>query len=126
MRRNFWPLRSFRDLADVNSQARGWVRDVANQRKHRETGPAPEARFQPELLRPVPLLAPDYRDSTEALVHKDMRLSCDGNRYCVPPRYAGHKLTVKADSSAVTIYDQTKSMTRPRRSPAMHAVGNAA
>ena len=54
----------------------------------------------------MPLLAPDYRDSAEALVHKDLRLSFDGNRYCVPPRYVGHKLTVKADSSSVTIYDQ--------------------
>jgi hypothetical protein len=29
-----------------------------------------------------------------------------GNRYCVPPRYMGRKLTVKADSSSATIYDQ--------------------
>jgi hypothetical protein len=40
-------------------------------------------------------------------VHKDLRLTFDGNRYCVPPRYVGHKLTVKADSSSLTIYDQT-------------------
>src|SRR5207302_8420980 len=40
------------------------------------------------------------------LVHKDMRLSFDGNRYCVPARYVGHKLTVKGDASSVTIYDQ--------------------
>lgn len=40
-------------------------------------------------------------------MHKDLRLTFDGNRYCVPPRYVGHKLTVKADSSSVTIYDQT-------------------
>ena len=30
----------------------------------------------------------------------------DGNRYCVPPRYVGRQLTVKADSCSVTIYDQ--------------------
>ena len=58
----------------------------------------------------MPLLASDYRDSAEAMVHKDLRLSFDGNRYCVPPRYVGHKLTVKADSSAVTIYDQSKEI----------------
>jgi transposase len=110
VRQNFWPLRSFHDLADVNAQARKWVDEIANQRKHRETGQAPDARFQPELLRPVPLLAPDYRDSAEPLVHKDLRLSFDGNRYCVPPRYVGHKLTVKADSSSVAIYDQTKEV----------------
>ena len=116
VRQNFWPLRSFQDLADVNSQARRWLEEIANQRKHRETGQAPEARFQSELLRPVPLLAADFRDSAEALVHKDIRLSFDGNRYCVPPRYVGHKLTIKADSSTVTIYDQTKEIVHYARS----------
>jgi len=63
-----------------------------------------------------PLSARDSASSTcdrarlsgqrEALVHKDLRLSFDGNRYCVPPRYVGRHLTIKADASAVTIYDQ--------------------
>jgi transposase len=110
VRQNFWPLRSFADLADVNAQARHWVQEIANQRKHRETGQAPEERFQREFLRPIPLLAPDYRDTAEALVHKDLRLSFDGNRYCVPPRYVGHKLTVKANSTSVAIYDQSKEL----------------
>jgi hypothetical protein len=52
------------------------------------------------------VITPDYRDRAEALVHKDLRLSFDGNRYCVPPRYVGRNLTIKADASAVTIYDQ--------------------
>ena len=30
----------------------------------------------------------------------------DGNHYCVPPRYVGCTLTVKADASALMIYDQ--------------------
>lgn len=110
VRQNFWPLRTFTDLADVNAQARRWVQETANQRKHRETGQAPDQRFQPEFLRPIPLLAPDYRDAAEALVHKDLRVSFDGNRYCVPPRYVGHKLTIKADGSSVTIYDQSKEI----------------
>jgi len=110
VRQNFWPLRSFSDLADVNTQARQWVGEIANRRKHRETGQAPEERFQQEFLRPVPLLAPDYRDSAEAVVHKDLRLSFDGNRYCAPPRCVGHKLTVKADASTVSIYDQSKEI----------------
>lgn len=110
VRQNFWPLRTFTDLADVNAQARRWVQEIANQRKHRETGQAPDQRFQPEFLHPVPILAPDYRDAAEVLVQKDLRLCFDGNRYCVPARYVGHKLTVKADSSNVTIYDQSKEI----------------
>jgi transposase len=116
VRQNFWPLRTFTDLTDVNAQARRWVQDIANRRKHRETGQAPAERFQPEFLRPVPLLAPDYRDTAEALVHKDLRLSFDGNRYCVPPRYVGHKVTVKADAGTVVIYDQSKEVASYTRS----------
>jgi transposase len=54
VRQNFWPLRSFTDLADVNSQGRRWFQEIANQRKHRETGQAPDERFRPEFLRPSP------------------------------------------------------------------------
>ena len=115
VRQNFWPLRSFADLTDVNAQARRWLQEIANRRKHRETNQTPEERFQPESLRPVPVLAPDYRDYTDAVVHKDLRLSFDGNRYCVPPRYVGHKLTVKADSCSVTIYDQTHEIVQYAR-----------
>lgn len=116
VRQNFWPLRSFTDLADVNSQARRWLAEIANQRQHRETAQKPDERFRSECLQPLPALIPDYRDSSEALVHKDLRLSFDGNRYCVPPRYVGHKLTVKADSSSVTIYDQHQEIVTYARS----------
>jgi transposase len=116
VRQNFWPLRSFADLADVNAQARRWLQEIANQRQHRETGQKPDERFQPESLRSLPALIPDYRDSLEALVHKDLRLSFDGNRYCVPPRYVGRRLIVKADSSSVSIYDQHQEVAAYARS----------
>jgi transposase len=106
LRQSFWPLRTFTDLADVNLQVRKWLEEVANQRRHRETNQTPQERFQPEDLRAAPAIPCDYRDNAEGLVHKDLRLYFDGNRYCVPPRYIGRHLTIKADSSSVTIYDQ--------------------
>jgi transposase len=111
LRTAFWPLRTFTDLADVNHQARQWTSQIANQRKHRETGQTPEERFQPAALRPLPTLHDDYRDTAGALVHKDTRLSFDGNRYCVPPRYAGQQLVIKADAYCVTIYDNAREVT---------------
>ena len=57
VRQNFWPLRQFTDLADVNSQAHQWLKQVANQRRHRETGQTPDERFRPECLRPLPGIA---------------------------------------------------------------------
>lgn len=106
VRQNFWPLRTLTDLADANLQARQWLDQVANQRQHRETGQTPQERFQPEALRSLPTLVPDYRDSEQARVSKDLRLHFDGNRYCAPPRCVGRYLTLKADASSVTLYDQ--------------------
>src|ERR1700736_873843 len=116
VRQNFWPLRKFTDLADVNHQVRHWLQEVANQRIHRETRERPEDRFRPDCLRPLPLIVPDYRDSAEALVHKDLRLQFDGNRYCVPHRFVGHRLTVKADASSVTVYHRYQEIVSYARS----------
>src|SRR6202162_2430839 len=106
LRQNFWPLREFTDLHNVNRQVRQWLAEVANQRLHRETRERPLERFKPEALRPLPIIPYDYRDSTEALVHKDLRLAFDGNRYCVHQRYVGRRLTIKADSGSVALNSQ--------------------
>jgi hypothetical protein len=59
---------------------------------------------------------PDYRDTDIALVHKDFRLSFDGNRYCVPPRWVGYRVTVKADSQSVAVYYHSQELARYVRS----------
>jgi transposase len=104
LRSNFWPLRSFTDLADVNRQARQWLKQIANLRMHRETRQRPCDRFRPDCLRPLPALAPDYRDTAEVLVHKDLRWHFDANHYCAPARFIGQRLMAKADASSVALY----------------------
>lgn len=105
LRSNFWPLRSFTDLVDVNRQVRQWLQEIANPRLHRETGERPCDRFRPDCLRPLPVLGSDCRDTTEVFVHKDLRWHFDANRYCVSARWVGHHLMAKADSSSVALYD---------------------
>jgi transposase len=46
LRQNFWPLREFTDLHDINRQVRQWLAEVANQRLHRETRERPLEREQ--------------------------------------------------------------------------------
>jgi hypothetical protein len=89
----------------VNGQVRQWLDEVANVRLHRETRERPCDRFRPDCLRPLPALAPDYRDTVEVFIHKDLRWHFDGNRYCAPARLVGQRLVAKADSSSVTLYD---------------------
>jgi len=116
IRQNFWPLREFTDLHDVNRQARQWLSEVANQRQHRETRERPIDRFQAAALKPLPVIPYDYRDTVEPLVHKDIRVQFDGNRYCVPHRYVGRHLILKADSGSVTIYDRVNEIVSYARS----------
>jgi len=106
LRSNFWPLRTFTDLTDVNRQVRQWLDEVANVRLHRETRQRPCDRFRPDTLRPLPALTPDYRDTATVFVYKDLRWHFDANRYCAPPRFLGQHLTAKGDASSVTLYDQ--------------------
>ncbi len=48
LRSNFWPLRSFTDLTDVNRPVRQWLDEVANVRLHRETRERPCDHFRPD------------------------------------------------------------------------------
>ena len=45
LRGNFWPLRTFTNLTDVNNQARQWLDTVANVRIHQTTGKRPTDFF---------------------------------------------------------------------------------
>jgi hypothetical protein len=110
IRRNFWPLRSFDDLNDVQAQARQWLNTVANVRVHQTTGQRPDERFDGVKLNPLPDLLPDCREVYLLKVHKDFAVRFDGNTYTTPPWTIGKKLTVKADMTTVTAYHGSKKV----------------
>jgi transposase len=85
IRHNFWPLRSFTNLDDLQAQANHWRDQVANRRVHRTTGFRPIERFRPEAMRPLPEFLPDGRDTAVAKVHSDFAIQFDGNTYSAPP-----------------------------------------
>jgi hypothetical protein len=78
---NFLPTRAFRDLADLNAQARRWVLEEAGVRVHGTTREQPLALFELEkaLLRPLPPIAPDLGTWTRARVHRDCHVQFE---YC--------------------------------------------
>ena len=115
IRYNFWPLRTFRDLPDLQRQANEWRDQVANVRSHSTTGQRPIDRFDPTAMRPLPALLPDCRDTVQAKVHTDFAVHFDGNTYTVPPWLVGKTLTVKADHHQLTCYLKDKAVaTHPR------------
>src|SRR5215813_4131912 len=110
IRHNFWPLRTFRDLSDLQAQANQWRDQVANMRVHTTTGQQPMQRFDPKAMRSLPELLPDCRDTAQAKVHTDFSIRFDGNTYTVPPWLIGKTITVKADHDQVTCYFKDKAV----------------
>jgi transposase len=116
LRQNFWPLRSFTDLPDVQRQVDQWRDDICNVRIHQTTGERPVDRFSKVNLRPLPPLLPDYRDCASPLVHADFAVRFDDNSYTVPPWTIGRHLILKADHTTVTLYHQQKQVAAHHRS----------
>jgi transposase len=108
IRHNFWPLRTFRDLTELQAQANQWRAQVANVRVHATTGEPPIQRFDPQAMRPLPALVPACRDTAQAKVHTAFSIRFDGHPYTVPPWLIGNAITVKADHHQVTCYFKDK------------------
>src|SRR5215472_14576378 len=89
--RNFLPGRSFADFDDLNRQALGWCRDIANQKVKRALGMSPEAAYVMEKPRLVPLppVLPPVYEVLERVVDLYGYVSVDTNRYSVPERRVG-------------------------------------
>jgi len=116
IRNSFWPLRTFKDLFEVQSQAEHWRDTVANVRLHRTTGERPIERFKPDHLKPLPDTLPDCRDTAEAKVYPDFCFHFDGNTYTVAPWLIGKHVTVKADPRTVSVYFKEKLVAVHHRS----------
>lgn len=113
---NFWPLRNFKGLADVQQQADEWREGVANVRIHQTTGEKPADRGKRVTLRPLPNALPDCRECCSMKVHKDLGLKFDGNTYTVPHWCVGRSVTLKASQSTVVIYFKEKQIAMHNRS----------
>lgn len=110
LRRNFMPLREFKDLEEINAQVLFWLEKTANVREHHGTGEVPRQRFAMVELRKLPELMPEPYECHTLMVHKDFAVRFDTNTYTVPPWAIGKKLTLKADQQRIWIYNKNKQV----------------
>ena len=115
LRTNFWPLRTFKDLEDVQCQVKQWLEATANQRVHQSTGVRPIERFHRKDLRSLPQLDVDCRLSRDVKVHKDFAVRFDGNFYSAPPWSIGKQITLKASQHYVHLYYKDKPIATHQR-----------
>jgi transposase len=104
---NFLPLREFRDLADLNAQARRWVLEEAGLRVHGTTREPPLERFAREraLLQPLPPIAPDLGVWAAARLHRDGHLQFDQSLYSAPFTLIGRRLWLRVTDTSVAIFE---------------------
>jgi transposase len=116
LRVNFWPGRTFRDLADLNAQATAWRDTVANAREHRVTRKVPSLHVAEEQPHWLPLREPyDTDEVRSVIVSPTCRVAFDRNRYSVPWRLVGKALTLRADAETVTLWYGTHRVARHAR-----------
>jgi transposase len=109
---NFLPIRSFRDLVDLNAQARRWVMEEAGIRIHGTTREPPLELFVVEkpLLHALPPIAPDLGCWNEVRVHRDCHVQFDRGLYSVPFTLVGQRLWLRATDGAVAIYQDYRQV----------------
>lgn len=115
--RNFLAARRFEDFDDLNAQALRWCREIANAKPKRSLGMAPEAAYvleKPHLI-PLPNCRPPVYETHERIADTSGYVSLDTNRYSVPERFLGKRVTVYKYPADVRIYRRERLLaTHPR------------
>jgi transposase len=107
VRQDFFRGEVFRDVAEMQTRATTWCRDLAGTRVHGTTRRIPRLVFeteeQPTLLplAPTPFDRPTWAQAT---VHPDHHIQFRRALYSVPTRYIGQVVDVRGDSRLVRIY----------------------
>lgn len=114
---NFLPLRQFRDLADLNAQAKTWVLQEAGKRCHGTTRRSPLELFAPEqsMLKALPSVAPDLGSWHRVSVHRDCHVQFERVLYSAPFALVGKTLWLRATDAAVALFEDYRHVaTHPR------------
>jgi transposase len=115
---SFLPLRTFRSLADLQTQHDTWAEEVSWQRHHRRVGGkvADALRVERGFLRalPDPLPGVDWR--SEVRVQKDGFVRVHDVDYSVPPGLSGRRVQIQASLEEVVITLEGEILFRHRRS----------
>lgn len=106
VKRNFLPLRDFRDLVDANAQLSEWVLSTAGNRVHGTTHERPLTRFEMErsFLKPLPDIPPELAVWEKHPLHGNGHLKFQKCFYSAPYRFIGEELWVRGTASTVRLF----------------------
>jgi transposase len=104
--RNFYPGRTFVDLADLNRQAVAWC-DKTNKRFIRTIRAVPIELYQRERvhLKPLPIHVPEVTEEHRRSVDLEGYVRLHGGRYSAPAELIGRWVQVRESKARVRIFD---------------------
>jgi hypothetical protein len=103
------------DLADLNRQVKQWC-GIRNNTPHSMTGRSPGDATFDEPLKKLPAIGYPARRTTVAKVSKTGFVEVDGNRYSVPSRYCGQRVTVALYPERIEVIINSHQVATHRRS----------
>jgi len=119
VKRNFLPLREFRDLVDANHQLSEWVLSTAGNRIHGTTKQKPLTRFaetERHVLSPLPAVAPQMGVWKKVKLHPNCHAQFEKCSYSAPFRLIGKELWLRSTAATVELYhDHELVAVHPRK-----------
>lgn len=101
---NFYPGRTFTDLADLNGQMIEWCKAVnAKPRRHLHASPVELFQSERAQLVPLPLHVPEVYALHRRVVDVEGLVTLYNNRYSVPCEWVGKDVEVKETMERVVI-----------------------
>ena len=118
VKKNFLAGAELPDFTAINPAAQLWLDTIANCRIHGETRQKPVDLLKTELphLQRLPLHPYDIATITHVRASPQFRVALDSNRYSVPARLAGQRLTMKAYPERLCFYYEERLIARHSRS----------
>jgi transposase len=111
VKKNFLAGLELTSLAAVQAAGRAWADQVANRRLHAATRRRPDELFAGECLQPLPASGVyDTGAERDAVATSLFRVHFDGNRYSVPARHAGTRVSLRASIGRVLIYSRDREL----------------
>ena len=107
VRQRFWRGYAYTTMAQLNSDAKDWLDNTANLRRHGTHRQPISERWQQEvqLFGALPAKAYDTSLKVFRKVYKDCQISYNANRYLVPHQMVGKKVMLKIKHHRISIYN---------------------
>jgi len=102
---NFYPGRTFADLADLNAQLLTWCEERDHRlKRHLRARPIELFAAEQPLLRPLPLHIPEVWESHDRGVDGEGYVLLHTNRYSVPTAFIDRKVQVRESLDQIRVF----------------------